>query len=90
MMKMNIMIKHKLITRHIFDELKAAKVKHPDYLKDLIHAAAIIAEETGELVRAAIDFEYSNLLYKKSQIKKVKDEAIQTAAMCVRLLENLE
>ena len=87
---MNIKTKHKLITREIFDELKASKEKHPEYPKDLIHAAAIIAEKSGELIQAAIDFEYSNLLYKKSQIKKIKDEAIQTAAVCVRLLENME
>lgn len=84
------MVKHKLITREIFDELKAAKEKHPDWPKDLIHAAAIVGEEAGELLQAAINYEYMDVIYLDDARKKIKDEAIQTAAMCVRLLENLE
>ena len=67
----------------IFKELEKAQKNHPDWPLDAIHAAAIIEEESGELLRAAIDFNYHN-----GKLKNMKNEAVQTAAMAIRFLIN--
>jgi NTP pyrophosphatase (non-canonical NTP hydrolase) len=45
----------------IMTELADAERKHPDWPADPIHAAAILAEESGELIQASIDFYNSPL-----------------------------
>jgi len=73
----------------IDDELDRAIAQHPDWPPDPIHAAAIVAEEAGELVQAALHivYECNDLRAGRERMRK---EAIQTAAMAVRFLENLE
>jgi hypothetical protein len=68
----------------VFDELRKAEIKHPSWPTDPIHAAAIVAEEAGELVQASIDHYY--MVECKERMMK---EAAQTAAMGIRLLINL-
>ena len=68
--------------RAIFDEISAAEAKHGAFPEDIIHCAAIVAEEAGELVQAAIDFHYC---HDEAQTD-VQKEAIQTAAMAIRFL----
>jgi hypothetical protein len=69
----------------ILKELHQAKQKWPRYYSDVIHAAAIIGEEAGEILKAALDYTYDN-----GAIEDVEKETIQTAAMCIRLLENID
>lgn len=64
-------------------ELSRAEIKHPDWPEDKIHAAAIVAEESGELVRAALNYEYEGARY-----YDMHTEAIQTAATCFRFVLN--
>jgi len=66
-------------------ELESAERKHPCWPTDPIHAAAIVAEESGELIQAAIDYVYAG----KSR-KELVAEAIQTAAMGIQFLINIE
>jgi hypothetical protein len=68
----------------ILSELARAKTIWPKWPDDPIHAAAVIAEEAGEIVKAALDFTYSS-----GPLADMEAEAIQTAAMCIRFLENL-
>lgn len=68
----------------VFSELEKAEQKHPGWPDDKIHAAAIVAEEAGELVQASIDH-----VYKENNIEKMKHEAAQTAAMGIRFLLNI-
>lgn len=68
-------------------ELKRARTKHPDWpgsesRQDVLLASAIVGEEAGELIRAAVQYYKEN-----GEIEKCFDEAIQTAAMCFRFLE---
>jgi len=74
----------KSILAQIIKEVERAEAIYPRWPEDPIHAAAIIAEESGEIVKACIDFTYDN-----GTIKDIETEAIQTAAMCIRFLEHM-
>lgn len=66
----------------ILTELERAEKKFPFWPDDIIHAAAIVGEESGELIRAAIQYRYEG-----GKITDCKKEAIQTGAMAVRFLK---
>jgi NTP pyrophosphatase (non-canonical NTP hydrolase) len=72
------------IAKSLNEEMERAKAKFPLWPEDLIHAAAIVAEEAGELLQTTLQYKYEN-----GSIEKVKKEAIQTATMAIRFLENL-
>jgi NTP pyrophosphatase (non-canonical NTP hydrolase) len=76
------------ILQDILNELKKAKKKFPNWPDHMVSRAAIVAEEAGELVRAALQFKYERS-DRESQILELRKEAIQTAAMAIRFLENL-
>jgi hypothetical protein len=73
------------IVREILAELSRAKSRFPEWPTDPIHAAAIIQEETGELIQATLQFSYDH----KSGAC-LANEAIQVGAMVVRFLNNYE
>jgi len=66
----------------IFKELRYAEKKFPGWPTDVVHAAAIVAEEAGELVQAALDWNY----HREEWTTKMEKEAAQTAAMAMRFL----
>jgi len=65
----------------IIEELARARAKFPWWPKDPIHAAAIVAEEAGELVKDALQ-----MVYEPDKPHNIAKEAIQTAAMALRFL----
>jgi hypothetical protein len=65
-------------------ELEAAERKFPAFPIDPIHAAAILQEEAGELVQAALQFTYEN-----GNFEAMRKEAVQTGAMALRFLLNM-
>lgn len=69
----------------IFAELRHAEQKHPDWPTDIVHAVAIMIEEAGETMQAALDNHYAG-----KPMEQVAKEAAQTGAMALRLLINLE
>ena len=69
----------------ILDELKRAEYIHPKWPTDPVHAAAILAEEAGEVVKAVNDVAMDH-----KHDSNYKTEAIQCAAMCIRFLKNLD
>lgn len=73
------------VITEIFAELRRAEKKFPGWPDDIIHGSAIVVEESGELVRACLDYYYHRTKGKEEIIK----EAIQTAAMAIRLLLNI-
>jgi len=67
----------------VVTELERAKAKHPNWPTDIIHAAAIVGEESGELTRACLRYKYEGGLLNNSLT-----EAIHTAATAIRFIEN--
>ena len=66
-------------------ELSRAEGLYPDYPTNIFMQLAIMHEEAGEVTKATLDY-----MTGKHGIQELKDELIQTAAMCVRMLKNLE
>jgi len=65
-------------------ELNRAKKKHPIFPEDMFRQLAIMQEEAGEVTKAVLHYHYEG-----GTVKLIRNELIQTAAMCIRMLENL-
>jgi hypothetical protein len=72
------------ICNWFLEELAKAEYLHPKWPKDEIHAAAIVGEEAGELIRASLQNTYGG-----GKVSAMRKEAIQTGAMAIRFLKNL-
>ncbi len=68
------------IAREVDDEVTRARKKFPSSK----HVVLAMAEESGELVRAALGHMYKP---GAANVANVRKEAIQTIAMCVRILQ---
>lgn len=76
---------HKIQALALIDtELEKAKKKHPKWPYDIVHQVSIVTEESGELTKAVNEFVYEGGTY-----DALVTEAVQTAAMAIRFLENL-
>src|SRR5690348_16065697 len=75
----------------VLDEVKAelerATMKFPTWPTDPLHALAVLGEEYGELNKAMLQLTYEP---HKSTAEDVRTEAIQTAAMALRLAMSLD
>ena len=49
----------------------------------MIHAAAIVGEESGELIRAALQYRYE-----RGELMELQKEGVQVGAMAVRFLKH--
>jgi NTP pyrophosphatase (non-canonical NTP hydrolase) len=76
-----------LVLLEIQEEVERAMRKFPQWPTDPIHAAAVIAEECGELQKATLEAVYEP--HKVSR-PNIRTEAVQTAAMCLRFLASLD
>lgn len=74
-----------ILCTEILRELERAETIHPNWPSDPVHAAAILAEEAGEVVKAV-----NNVVTKHKGDSDYRTEAIQCAAMCIRFLKNLD
>ena len=70
----------------IKEELSRAKKIHPNYPVDRFIQFTIMQEEAGEVAKAVYDYYHEN----KGSLEDIKTELIQTAAMCVRMLETIK
>jgi len=73
------------ILREIENEISRAKKLHPKWSLDPIHGAAIVVEEAGSAIKAALDFYYG-----RAGSHLLKKELIHAAAMAIRFLINFE
>jgi hypothetical protein len=74
----------------IFEELKRAEIKHPSWPTDMIHASAVIGEESGELTQACLDYHYKEKEKEIYGTSRMQEEAVQVGAMAIRFLLNLK
>lgn len=65
----------------VLAEVDRAERKHPCWPSDVIHAAAIVAEESGEMMRAAV-----RATYEDGGLAEAEAECIQVAATALRFL----
>jgi hypothetical protein len=73
------------IVADVMLEVSRASKKHPDWSPDNVYRASIIGEEAGEILRAA------NMITEgQGSIKDLREEVVQTAATCIRMLQFLE
>lgn len=70
----------------IVAEVARAMRKFPTWPTDPLHALAVLGEEFGELTKAMLQLTYEP---HKTSADEVRAEAIQTAAMSLRLLLSL-
>ena len=68
----------------IQQELERAEKKHPDFPKDMFQQLAIMQEEAGEVTKAVLHYHYEG-----GTLEDVREELVQTAAMCMRMLSAL-
>ena len=69
----------------LVEELGKAEAKFPGFPEDAIHAASIVGEEAGELLKAALQYTYQN-----GSKTRMVEEAIQAGAMAIRFLMNID
>ena len=70
----------------LVNEMSRAEKVYPDWPKDMVYQASIMNEEAGEVVQAVNNF----VMHNKGSIKDIHDELIQTGAMVLRCLKNLD
>ena len=75
----------KAIIKEVREEMDRAEAKFPGWPVDPIHGAAIVAEEAGEALQAALDYYYD-----RSDERPLRKELIHTAAMALRFLKNFD
>lgn len=75
----------KNIISEVCQEILRAEKKFPGWPADTVHGAAIVAEEAGEAVKAALDFHYG-----RGDERQLRKELIHTAAMAMRFLKNFD
>lgn len=78
-----------MILNGFLDELDKAEQKHPKWPTDPIHAAAILAEESGEVVKASIDFYYT-AGHHETLLGELDKELMQVGAMAIRTSLNID
>lgn len=69
----------------IVEEHDRAIAKFPEWPVDILHAASVVGEESGELTRAALQSTYENGA-KDNCLK----EAVQTGAMAIRFILKMD
>jgi hypothetical protein len=74
-----------IIIDAIINEVKRAEAKFPNWPTDMIHAAAIVNEESGELTQAALKWTYEG-----GEIIEAQKEAVQVACTAIRFLMNFQ
>ena len=69
----------------IAEELGRAETIFPGFPEDPVHAATVLGEEAGEVLKAALKWTYQS-----GSRYDMEKEAVQAGAMAVRFLLNIE
>lgn len=71
----------------IICELTKATLKFPQWPTDPLHALSVLGEEFGELNKEMLQMVYEP---HKTSFEEIRKEAVQTAAMAIRLYMSLD
>ncbi len=84
-------MKQKKVIEKVLAELERATKKFPTWPTDPLHALAVLGEEYGELNQAMLQLTYEpeKFVTRQLGLEAVQEEAIQTAAMALRLAMSL-
>jgi len=63
-------------------ELERARRLYPEWPADLVHAAAVVSEEVGEVTKGCNDLYW----HQRGTVDDIRTEAIQAIAMLLRFL----
>lgn len=74
------------VVLRIVTEVERATKKFPTWPTDPLHALAVLGEEYGELTKEMLQLTYEP---HKTNHERIETEAIQTAAMAIRLVMSL-
>ena len=74
-------------TALVLEEINRATRKYPTWPTDPLHALAVLGEEFGEVTKSMLQLTYEP---HKTSREEVHTEAIQTAAMALRLVMSLD
>ncbi|WP_392433170.1 hypothetical protein ACF3VQ_01935 [Yersinia sp. HM-2024] len=72
------------LSTEIIDEVVRASAIHPQWPTDALHAVSILSEKSGDLTDAAVNYHYHD-----GDLEAIRHEAIQTGAMALRVLLNI-
>ncbi len=64
-------------------ELNRARKRYPEWPTDLVHATVVMVEESTEALKSANEIRWN---HKQTTMADLRDEVIQTIAMCLRLI----
>ena len=73
------------VLNDVTHELGRAEAKYPLWPDDYLHAVAIMNEEAGEATKACID-----MIFHRQDVGRYREELVQTAAMAIRALLDLD
>lgn len=73
-----------VIYSEIEKEVTRSFKKHGKMPINVFEQFAIVQEELGEVSKAILDYKYNN-----ADFEDIKTELIQTAAMCVKMLQKI-
>ena len=74
------------VLKLISAEVRLAEIIHPTWPKELLLQTMIMLEEAGEVAKSSVENSSGFI----DDMENYIDEVVQTAAMCVRILKNLD
>jgi len=77
------------VISEVLEEVERATSKFPTWPTDPLHAAGVLQEEAGELMKAVLQGTYEPHKL-SSAYDEVRKEAVQTAAMAIRFLMSMD
>lgn len=82
-----------VIFKDVSEEIARAQKLHPNWPTNTVEAAAVVVEEAGEALKAALNMrpsDYHSQEKTEPELRAELDkELVQTAAMAIRALTNL-
>ena len=78
-------MKIETVLAQVMSEIDRAEKIHPVWPRNHTHQCAVVCEESGELLQAALNHDEH-----KGSKRQMITEAVHTAAMAIRFLKNIE